>query len=138
MHTSRLIRLSESRIFWPLVLFPYTTFYAHTWSFTGRCWVKDIKASFSFARLILSENSLTCRYRLFNRLLFDLPLQNIDDVKKIEGKPGLIEIQFHSADYGGLANFALAGQPPGSKNRVIINVTDDQRWLNELSLYVNI
>jgi hypothetical protein len=57
--------MKESRVFWPLVLFPYSINNAHTRSYTGRCWVKDIKASFSFANIILSDLNLTCRYRIF-------------------------------------------------------------------------
>ena len=130
------IRLKESKIFWPLLLFPYAIDNAHTRSYTGKCWIKNIKASFSFAVIILTDTHLICRYRLFNLLLFELSLRHIDEVTNIEDKPGLIQIKFRFADFGNLAKFALSGQPPGSKNQVIINVMNEQVWLHTLKLQI--
>jgi len=53
MCNSKTIYLKEARLFWPLVLFPFEIDNAHTQSYTGRCWVKNIKASFSYANLTL-------------------------------------------------------------------------------------
>jgi hypothetical protein len=128
--------VKESRKIWALVLFPFAIENAHTRSYTGRCWVKDIKASFGFAYIILTDTNLTCRYRLFNLLIFDLPLQHIVEVTDMEDKPGLILIKFQFAVFGNLAKFALSGQPPGSKNQVIINVIDEQKWLTKLNLLI--
>jgi hypothetical protein len=126
--------LRESKIFWPLVLFPFAINNAHTRTYTGRCWIKDIKASFSFAEIILTSTNLTCRYRLFKFLIFDLSLPDIKEVKNIEDKPGLILIRFRNANFGKLAKFSLSGQPAGSKNQIIINVTNEQGWLNKIKL----
>jgi hypothetical protein len=126
--------LRESKIFWPLVLFPFAIDNAHTRSYTGRCWVKDIKASFSFADIILTDTKLICRYRILRLLIFDVSLQDIDEVKNLEDKPGLILIKYRSAIFGKLAKLALSGQPAGSENQIIINVMDEQRWLNKLKL----
>lgn len=126
--------MRESKIFWPLVLFPFAIENAHTRSYTGRCWVKDIKASFSFADIILTDTKLICRYRILRLLIFDVSLQDIDEVKNLEDKPGLIQIKYRSAILGKLAKLALSGQPAGSKNQIIINVMDEQRWLNKLKL----
>lgn len=132
----RTIHLKESNIFWPLVLFPFTVEHAHTRSYTGRCWVKDIKASFGLATILLTDTHLTCRYRPFQWLLLDLPLCNIEEVEKMEGKPGLIRITFRSATFGKLAKFAISGQPPGSKNQVMLNAADEQRWMTQLQLRI--
>ena len=129
--------MKESRIFWPLILFPFATDNAHTRSYTGKCWVKDIKASFSFADLILTDTNLIGRYRLFNLLILDLSLSNIDEVTGIDNKPGLILIKFRSATFGNLSKIAISGQPSGSKNQVIINVLDEQSWLNTLKLRIS-
>ena len=126
--------MRESRIFWPLVLFPYTIDNAHTRTYTVRCWVNDTKPTFSFAAIKLTTTNLTCRWRLFNLLLFDLSLPDIEEVKNIENKPGLIFIRFRSAEFGKLARFALSGQPPGSKNQVILNVKSEPGWLNKFNL----
>jgi hypothetical protein len=126
--------LRESKFFWPLVLFPFAIDNAHTRSYTGRCWVKDIKASFSFADIILTDTKLICRYRILRLLIFDVSLQDIDEVKNLEDKPGLILIKYRSAIFGKLAKLALSGQPAGSENQIIINVMDEQRWLNKLKL----
>lgn len=126
--------MRESKIFWPLVLFPYAIDDAHTRTYTGRCWVKDIKATFSFAEIKLTTTNLTCRWRLFNFLIFDLSLPDIEEVINLEHKPGLILIKFRGAAFGRLARFALSGQPPGSKNQVILNVKNEQAWLNKFSL----
>jgi hypothetical protein len=126
--------LKESKIFWPLVLFPFAIDNAHTRSYTGRCWVKDIKASFSFADIILTDTNLICRFRLLRLLIFDVSLQDIDEVKNLEDKPGLMLIKYRKAIFGKLTKFALSGQPAGSKNQIIINVRDEQKWLNNLKL----
>ena len=126
--------MRESKIFWPLVLFPFAIDNAHTRSYTGRCWVKDIKASFSFADIILTDTKLICRYRILRLLIFDVSLQDIDEVKNLEDKPGLILIKYRSAIFGMLAKLALSGQPAGSENQIIINVMDEQRWLSKLKL----
>ena len=126
--------MRESKIFWPLVLFPFAIENAHTRSYTGRCWVKDIKASFSFADIILTDTKLICRYRILRLLIFDVSLQDIDEVKNLEDKPGLIQIKYRSAIFGKLAKLALSGQPAGSENQILINVMDEQRWLNKLKL----
>jgi len=125
--------MQESKVFWPLVLFPYAVEKAHTRCYTGRCWVKDIKASFSFANLTLRDWKLTCRYRAFHFPIIELFLTDINDVKKVENKPGLILIKFRHATFGKLAKIALSGQPKGSQNQVIINVRDDQAWLEKLN-----
>jgi hypothetical protein len=129
-----MVRLKESKIFWPLVLFPFAIKNANTRSYTGRCWVKDIKASFGFAEIILTHTNLTCKYRLFNLLIIDLSLSDIDEINNIEDKPGLILIRFQKANIGRVSKFALSGQPPGSKNKVIINVNNEREWLNTLKL----
>ena len=67
-------------------------------------------------------------------LIFDVSLQDIDEVKNLEDKPGLILIKYRSAIYGKLTKLALSGQPAGSKNQIIINVMDEQKWLNNLKL----
>ena len=126
--------MRESKIFWPLVLFPFAIDNAHTRSYTGRCWVKDIKASFSFADIILTDTNLICRFRLLRLLIFDVSLQDIDEVKYLKDKPGLILIKYRRAIFGKLARLALSGQPAGSKKQIIINVMDEQRWLNKLKL----
>ena len=126
--------MRESKIFWPLVLFPFAIDNAHTRSYTGRCWVKDIKASFSFANIILTDTNLICRFRIFNLLIFDVSLQDIDEVRKLEDKPGLILIKYRSAIFGKLTRLTLSGQPAGSKNEIIMNVRDEQKWLNNLKL----
>ena len=126
--------MRESKIFWPLVLFLFAIDNAHTRSYTGRCWVKDIKASFSFADIILTDTNLICRFRLLRLLIFDVSLQDIDEVKNLEDKPGLILIKYRSAIFGKLTKLALSGQPAGSKNQIIINVMDEQKWLNNLKL----
>ena len=126
--------MRESKIFWPLVLFPFAIDNAHTRSSTGRCWVKDIKASFSFANIILTDTNLICRFRILRLLIFDLSLQDIDEVKNLEKEPGLILIKYRSAILGKVTKFALSGQPAGSKNKIIINVMDEQKWLNNLKL----
>ena len=124
--------MKESRIIWPIVLFPFDIKHAHTRSYTGRCWVKDIKASFSLATLVLNETNLTCRYRLFNFLIFDLSLQDILEVRKFEDKPGLTLIKFRNVTLGKLTKFALSGQPAGAKDKIIINVKDEQDWINRI------
>jgi hypothetical protein len=129
-----MVRLKESKIFWPLVLFPFAIKNANTRSYTGRCWVKDIKASFGFAKIILTHTNLTCKYKLFNLLIFDLSLSDIDEVNNIEDKPGLILIKFQRAKIGRISKFALSGQPSGSRNQVIINVNNEREWLNKLKL----
>jgi hypothetical protein len=96
--------MKESKIFWPIVLFPFAIDNAHTRSYTGRCWVKDMKASFSFANLALNDTNLTCRYRLFNLLIFDLSLEDVIEVRKFEDKPGLILIKFRDATFGNQVN----------------------------------
>ena len=116
--------MRESKIFWPLVLFPFAIDNAHTRSYTGRCWVKDIKASFSFADIILTDTNLICRFRLLRLLIFDVSLQDIDEVKNLKDKPGLILIKYRSAIFGKLTRLALSGQPAGSKNQIILNVRD--------------
>ena len=126
--------MRESKIFWPLVLFPFAIDNAHTRSYTGRCWVKDIKASFSFADIILTDRNLICRFRLLRLLIFDVSLQDIDEVKNLEDKPGLILIKYRSAIFEKLTKLALSGKPAGSKNQIIINVMDEQKWLNNLKL----
>ena len=126
--------MRESKIFWPLVLFPFAIDNAHTRSYTGRCWVKDIKASFSFADIILTDTNLICRFRLLRLLIFDVSLQDIDEVKNLKDKPGLILIRYRSAIFGKLTRLALSGQPAGSKNEIIMNVRDEQKWLNNLKL----
>ena len=129
-----MIRLKESKIFWPLILFPFASDNSHTRSYTGRCWAKNIKASFSFARIELTDTKLTCWYRLFNLLILDLSLRHIEEIENIEDKPGLIQVKFQSALFGNLTKFALSGQPSGSKNRVILNVMDERAWLTNLGM----
>jgi hypothetical protein len=126
--------MRESKLIWPLVLFPFVIDNAHTRTYTGRCWVKDIKATFSFAEIKLTTTNLTCRSRLFNFLIFNLSLPDIEEIKSLENKPGLILIKYRSAEFGKLARFSLSGQPPGSKNQVILNVKNEQRWLNKFNL----
>ena len=126
--------MRESKIFWPLVLFPYAIDKAHTRTYTGRYWVKDIKATFSFAEIQLTPDNLTCRWRLFKFLIFNLSLPDIEKVTNLEDKPGLILIIFRSAEFGKLARFALSGQPPGSKNQVILNVKNKEGWLTKFNL----
>ena len=126
--------LKESRTVWPLVLIPFAIDNAHTRTFTGRCWVKDIKASFNFANLELTDTNLICRYRLFRMLIFDLSLNHLDEVINLGDKPGLILIKFRIAEFGNFTKFALSGQPSGSKNRLIINVTEKQKWLSRLKM----
>ena len=126
--------MRESKIFWPLVLFPFAIDNAHTRSYTGRCWIKDIKASFSFAEIILTDTNLICRFRLLRLLIFDVSLQDIDEVKNLKDKPGLIFIKYRSAIFGKLTKLALSGQPAGSKNQIIMNVRDEQKWLSNLKL----
>jgi hypothetical protein len=126
--------LRESKIFWPLVLFPFAIDNAHKRSYTGRCWIKDIKASFSFANIILTNTNLICRFRMLRLLIFDVSLQDIDEVKNLEDKPDLIQIKYRSAIFGKLTKLALSGQPAGSKNQIILNVMDEQKWLNNLKL----
>ena len=125
--------MRESKIFWPIVLFPFAIDHAHTLSYTGRCWIKDIKASFSFANLELSDSNLTCRYRLFNLPIIDLSLEDVIEVRKYEDKPGLILIKFRKATYGKLTKFVLSGQPPGSRDKIIINVKKKQDWINKFN-----
>jgi len=126
--------LRESKIFWPLVLFPFAIDNAHTRSYTGRCWIKDIKAFFSFANIILTNTNLICRFRMLRLLIFDVSLKDIDKVKNLEDKPGLIQIKYRSAIFGNLTKLALSGQPAGSKNQIILNVMDEKKWLNNLKL----
>lgn len=126
--------MRESKIFWPLVLFPFAIDNAHTRSYTGRYWIKDIKASFSFADIILTDTNLICRFRLLRLLIFDVSLQDIDEVKNLKDKPGLILIKYRSAIFGKLTRLALSGQPAGSKNQIMMNVRDEQKWLNNLKL----
>jgi hypothetical protein len=59
-------------------------------------------------------------------------LQDIYEVKNLEDKPGLILIKYRSAIFGKLAILALSGQPAGSEKQIIINVMDEQKWLNNL------
>ena len=124
--------MKESRVFWPLMLFPFVIQDAHTPSYTGRYWLKDIKASFSFAYIKLTESSLICRYRLFDLLIFKIDFKEIEEAKPIGDKPGLILISFNHANFGKLAKFSLSGQPAGSKDQVILNVKDETAWLEEL------
>ena len=126
--------MRESKIFWPLVLFPFAIDNAHTRSYTGRCWIKDIKAFFSFANIILTNTNLICRFRMLRLLIFDVSLKDIDKVKNLEDKPGLIQIKYRSAIFGNLTKLALSGQPAGSKNQIILNVMDEKKWLNNLKL----
>jgi hypothetical protein len=117
-----------------LVLFPYAIDNAHTRTYTSRCWVKDIKATFSFAEIKLAKTNLTCRWRLLNFLIFDLVLPDIAKVKNLEDKPGLILLRFRRANFGKITKFALSGQPAGSKNQVILNFKNKQGWLNKFNL----
>jgi len=57
-------------------------------------------------------------------LIFDVSLQDIDEVKNLEDKPGLIQIKYRSAIFGNLTKLALSGQPAGSKNQIILNMMD--------------
>ena len=127
--------LKESRIFWPLVLFPYTIEHAHTITYTGRCWIKDIKSTFSRASIELTDSEIHCRSRVFRLLIFNLPLDEIDTVQNIEEKPGLVMIQFRKARFGRLANIALSGQPAGSKNSLILNIKNERRWIEAINAH---
>lgn len=120
-----------------MVLFPFSIENAHTRSYTGRYWLKDIKASFSFASIELTESSLICRYRLFDLLIFNIDFSEIEETIPIRDKPGLISIRFNQAMFGKLAEFALSGQPAGSKNQVILNVRNGSAWLEKLGMVSN-
>ena len=110
---------------------------AHTATYTGRYWLKNIKASFSFACIELTESNLICRYRLFDLLILNIDLSDINEVKPIRNKPGLISIKFNRAIFGKLSKFALSGQPAGSKNQVILNVKNGIIWLEKLDIVLN-
>ena len=94
----------ESKIFWPLVLFPFAIDNAHTRSYTGRCWIKDIKAFFSFADIILTDTKLICRYRILRLLIFDVSLD--DKSYKFTNKTILVNpislVEFHLTNSGHL------------------------------------
>jgi hypothetical protein len=124
--------MKESRVFWPLILFPFAIKNAHMRSYTGRYWLKNIKASFSFAYIELTELSLICRYRFFDLLIFNIDLSEMEEAKSIKDMPGLISIRFIHAEFGKLAKFALSGQPIGSKKQVILNVKKEKAWLEKL------
>jgi hypothetical protein len=125
--------MKESRFFWPLVLFPFSINHSHTLSYTGRYWLKDIKSSFRFAYIKLTESNLICRYRFFDLLIIDIPLSQIIEAQLFLDKPGLISVKFNKAVFGKIAKFALSGQPSGSKNQIILNVRDGTSWLKKLN-----
>ena len=126
--------LTESRWFWPIVLFPYAIEGSHTRNYTGKAVLKGIKASLSRASLELNESAVVVRGHLTGNEHIVIPLEEIRRVDVLEGKPGLIELRFGKARFGRLAK-SLTG-PPGSRNRVILNVEDTDAWLNEIATRV--
>jgi len=117
------------------VLFPYTIEHAHTITYTGRCWIKDIKSTFSRATVELTATDIHCRSRVFKLLIFNLPLDEIEEVERMEKKPGLVMIRFRKAQFGRLAKIALSGLPVGSKNDVILNVRNERAWIDAINAH---
>ncbi len=126
------ILLSKVSYFWPVALFPYSP-KSHTLQYTGREWVKDVKAAFGFSRLSLTESALCCTFIFPRLLLFEIALLDILNVSKVEGKEGLIEVRFTQAKMGWFVRFALSGDPAIPRDRVILNVGESlESWLREL------
>lgn len=125
--------LRESRWFWPVVLFPYAGEGSHTRTFTGKTVLRDVKAGLSRALLELTDEAVVVRGRFTGREHLKVPLEQIRWVDVVEGKPGLVEIRFGEARWGRLAKAATSGGPKGSRNRVMLNVSDTDSWLEEIS-----
>ena len=124
--------LTQTRLFWPVILFPLVIDNSHTRCFTGRCWLAGIKAGFSFARLSLTDSLLHCRWLLTQWPIFAVELQEIETVEAIAEKPGLISVSFGQAEFGVFTRFFLSGEPRGTRQRVILNTDDAETWLAEL------
>ena len=128
--------LTKTSYIWPIALFPHHE-RSHTAAFTGREWVKDVRFGAGFARLNLTETTLSCMLIFPPLLLFEINLADISGLRVVEGKRGLLEIRFTKARLGWLATFALYGDPAIPRNRVILNVGDDwETWLQELGKLV--
>lgn len=125
--------LEESRWFWPIVLFPYIADDSHTITFTGRAIVRDVKSSFSRVILAMTEDEIEVRGRLSRKQLLVVPLGQIESVDRLEGNPEVLDVRFRSARWGWLARFVTSGQPPGARNRILLNVSDTGTWEQELA-----
>jgi len=125
--------LSKTSWFWPVALFPYYE-RSHTAAYTGTEWVKDVKMSIGFARLCLTEESLSCTL-LFPRFrLFEIALSDISAFSMVEGKKGLLEVRYQRAHLSWWTRFCLSGDPAVPRDRVVLNLGDElDRWLGELS-----
>lgn len=109
------IELQFQRLLLPLLLVPYMQG-SHTRGLIGfrngsPLFVKDIKASQSQCRLMLTNHSLRC-VKLFPRwLLIEIPLDQITGVQEHPQLPEVMEVRYEQATKGRLLRFLTSGTP---------------------------
>jgi len=124
--------LKKTKCLWPIIMFPYYE-RSHTRSYTGKEWLKDIKADFSCATLYLTERDLRCKIIFPPFLLIEIELSDITNISRLEGKSGLLEVRFAKAKRGLLTKLALSGGSGIPKDRVLLNLGGEAEiWYREL------
>lgn len=132
------IELEATRFVFPLLLVPYMKG-SHTRGIIGLrngspLWVKDIKASQSQCRLILTRDVLRCD-KLFPRwLLIEIPRAAITSVREHPMAPELLEVRFEQAHKGRLLRFLISGTPGAVPEGIVFfNLgSETPRWIDAL------
>lgn len=125
--------LRASRWFWPLVMFPYAIETSHTRTFTGRTVLENVKGSLSRVLVELTEEEIVISGRFTGWEHLAIPLDEVRTVEMLEGQRGIVQISFDDARWGRLARFITSGSPPGSRDRILLNVDDPDIWANEIA-----
>ena len=126
------------RLFFPLLLIPYMRG-SYTRGMIGLrkgapIFLKDIKASQSQCRLILTPQSLRCDKLFPKWLLIEIPLTAITSVRQHPQVPELLEVRYEQASKGRLLRFVTSGTPGVVPQGVVYFNLGDQTaaWLSEL------
>ena len=127
------IILQKTNLFWPIIFFPYYE-RSHTIAYTGRRAIKDIKASFGFATLFLTESALCCRRIFPPHTIIDIQLSEITQVSRAINMDEILEIRFNKGKLGLLTRFFVTNGPNIPKDRLLLNLGDEAgAWYRELN-----
>lgn len=91
-----------------------------------------MKGGLALSAVELTDEGISVKGLLLRRTHISIQFEQMRQASLYEGRPGLIELTFHEAEWGLLARFAVSGKPPGERLRIILNVKNGLAWLDAI------
>lgn len=124
--------LSEKHWVWPLVLFPYEIEDSHTMSFIGSGFVRGMKSGLARVALAVSNRGIVVRGRLSGVTHLEIAPEQLVSCEIVGEAPPMVEVRFATAHWSRFAKLLISGAPPGSTDRVMLNVASPRQWKQEI------